>query len=282
MSKVVGVLSGKGGVGKTAVVANLGAAFAKDFESRAVILDANLGSSHLGMHLGMYGEDHATIKDVLDGGKQVAEAVHVHPSTGVRILPAPLKARQGAAPGRLKSIAGKLAQQYEIVIMDCPPGLGKEAVAAAGAIDSGIVVTTPDFPSVAAALKTVSLLGRMKKGVVGIVVNKASGKRHELTQREIESTCGVKVIASIPEDGSVPEGVSMGVPSVIMSPHSKASVAFKQLAARIAGSDYRPPGVLDRILSSVRGPAVKVDKEALMKSFSSAIKDDSGSQKRKR
>ncbi len=257
MSQVIGILSGKGGVGKTSVVANLGAALTNEFDKNIIILDANLNSSHLGLHLGMYEDLPVTLREVLKKNMPVSYAIYVHPSTGIRIVPAALSGDGvKVTTAKLRNITKKLTSDYELVIMDCPPGLGKESVTAIGAIDSGLIVTTPDFPAVADALKTVQLLERMGKKVIGLVVNKRKGEKYELTIKEIESTCGVKVISIIPEDNHVPEGISEGVPVVLLSPYSKASVAFKQLAATLVGETYSPGGIFDRIMSFFSRPKV--------------------------
>lgn len=79
----------------------------------------------------------------------------------------------------------------------------------------------------------------MNRKKVGVVVNKVRGEKYELTLKEIESTCGTKVIATIPDDNRVPESISEGVPVVIMAPYSRSNEAFKKLAGSLIGKDYR-------------------------------------------
>lgn len=255
MSQVIGVLSGKGGVGKTSVVANLGAALADEFDKNVIILDTNLNTSHLGLHLGLYEDLPVTLREVVKKNMPISYAIYVHPTTGIRLIPASLSGDGvNLTTGKLKAIAKRLKQDYEMIVMDCPPGLGKEVVTSISALDSALIVTTPDFPAVADALKTVNLLERMGKNITGIVVNKRRGEKFELTVKEIESTCGVKVIAIVPEDSHVPEGIAAGIPAVLNSPYSPAGVAFKQLAAKLIGQEYRSGGIFDRIKSMFSGP----------------------------
>lgn len=250
MSKIIGILSGKGGVGKTSLVANLGAALTNEFRKNVVIVDANVSSSHLGLHLGIYEDLPITMLDLLKKNMQVEHALYVHPSTGIKIVPASITGGLVTRLSKLKSIMYSLAKNHDFVIIDCPPGLGKEVVASISAIDSGIIITTPDFPSVADALKTIHLLDRMKKRVIGLVVNRHRGERYELTIPEIESICGIPVIATIPEDMRVAEGVSEGMPAVILYPHNRASHAFKKFAGGLVGEKYRPKNFLVRIFST--------------------------------
>lgn len=249
MSQVIGVLSGKGGVGKTTITANLGAALTNDFGKSVVVVDANLNSSHLGLHMGLYQDLPVTLREVLRKGLPVSYAVYVHPSTGVRIVPAALNS-EGLlpTPQKLREIVDKLRKDYEIIVMDCPPGLGSEVVTAITALDSAIVVTTPDFPSVADALKTVQLLEKMRKEIIGIVINKKKGKGYELTAKEVESTCGISVIGTIPEDKRVPEAIAEGIPVTLLYPNSIASVEIKRVAASLIGMQYRPASVIERLV----------------------------------
>lgn len=252
MSEVIGVLSGKGGVGKTTTVANLGAALSDEFDRNVVIVDTNLTTSHLGLHLGLYEDLPVTLREVVKKNMPISYAVYVHPPTGIRLVPASLSGEGvNLTSQKLKGIVKKLSHDYEFVIMDCPPGLGKEVVTSISAIDAALVVTTPDFPAVADALKTIDLLQKMRKRIIGVVVNKRRGQKYELSDREIESTCGARVIATIPDDARIPQGIAEGMPAVVFSPFSPASNAYKHLAAGLAGQEYRGGGIIDRLRSAL-------------------------------
>lgn len=263
MSQVIGVLSGKGGVGKTSVVANLGAALTDEFGKNVIILDTNLNTSHLGLHLGLYEDMPVTLREVVKKNMPISYAIYVHPTTGIRLVPASLSGDGvNLTTSKLRSITKRLKQDYELIVMDCPPGLGREVVTSISALDSAVIVTTPDFPAVADALKTVNLLERMGKNIIGIVVNKRRGEKYELSIKEIESTCGVKVIAVVPEDRHIPQGIAEGVPAVLMSPYAPASIALKQLAGKLVGQEYRPGGIFDRIMKVFSRPKVPEEAKA--------------------
>lgn len=237
------------------MVTNLAAALIGEFGKSVVILDSNINSSHLGLHLGIYEDPPVTIREIIKKKLPVSYGVYVHSITGIRIIPAPLSGEGlNLTTQMLKKFAKKLSTEYEIVIMDCPPGLGKDATTAIAALDSGIVVTTPEFPAVADALKTINLLNRMKKKVIGIIVNRKKGVRYELSIKEIESTCGVNVIGVIPEDKHVPEGVAEGLPVVVYAPYSPASAAFKEVAAEMIGVSYSSGGLFKKIAGAFSRP----------------------------
>ena len=64
-AKVFGIIALKGGVGKTTVVANLGAALAQEFHKRVLLVDANFTTPHLGLHVGMVRPSH-TLHNVIN------------------------------------------------------------------------------------------------------------------------------------------------------------------------------------------------------------------------
>ena len=86
----IGILSGKGGVGKTTLTSNLGAAMTRVFGKRVVIVDSNVRTSHLGLHLGLYEDLPLSLRDVLNNDVHPAYAIYVHPQTGIRVLPSTL------------------------------------------------------------------------------------------------------------------------------------------------------------------------------------------------
>lgn len=243
-SIAIGVLSGKGGVGKTTLVANLGASLASQFNKKVLIVDSNVKTSHIGLHLGLYEELPVTVREVLLKKVPVMHAIFFHPATGVRLLPAPLKGDVDLKD--LDSILKELKTAYEIILVDCAPGLGRDVVIAAKAIDKALLVTTPDLPAVTDVLKTIELLKKFKKDVIGIVLNRVKNEKHELTVEEIESTCGYDVLSVIPETNKIPESIAAGVP-LVMNSNCQAVVEFKALAASLIGAEYEPDGLWYRL-----------------------------------
>ena len=248
MSRVIGVLSGKGGVGKTTVVSNLGAVLTHDFRKNVLIFDSNLKTSHLGLHLGIYNQLSITLEDVLKKNIPPMQAIFIHPTTGMRLMPAPLAASDVKIT-KLKNVIDELKENYEIIVIDCAPGLGKEVMTAIKCIDEAIIITTPDLPAVTDALKTIDVLERLHKKILGIVLNKVRNESFELTSSEIESTCGCKVISTIPDSLKIPESISKGIPVTIYAGNSGVAVALKTLGAYLIGEEYLAPTIWDRLKS---------------------------------
>lgn len=246
---VIGILSGKGGVGKTMLVANLGTALASEFNKKVILVDGNIKTSHLGLHLGIYEELSVTLREVLLNKVPVMYAVFLHPSTGLRLLPAPMK--NSVNLKKMDRIIKELKTAYDPVLVDCAPGLGREAITAAKAIDKALLVTTPDLPAVTDALKTIDLLKKLKKDILGIILNRVRNERYELSIEEIESTCGYDVICEIPETNKIPESIARGLPVVSLYPDSSVSIKLKKLAAWLVGEEYTPTGFLYTLKSLI-------------------------------
>ncbi len=238
MTKYLGIISGKGGVGKSTSSINLAAAlnyFGKD----VIIVDGNLTTPNVGVHLG-FPVAPIHLHHVLQGKNNIKEAVYVHPQN-IKIVPGSIAladlrlTNPDRMPKALKELA-KLNPDY--VVIDGAAGLGREALAAIMAADALVVITNPELPAITDALKTVRLAEELNKEVLGVVVTKSTGSRLEVNLKNIESMLEKPVIGVIPYDESVKEALSMRDAVVFTHPKSKASVAYKKLASSIANASY--------------------------------------------
>ncbi|MEK6842996.1 MAG: AAA family ATPase, partial [Candidatus Micrarchaeota archaeon] len=146
--RIIGFLSGKGGVGKTTLTINLGAALSHFFKKKVVILDCNLTTSHLGLTLGIH---HAPIalNHVLRGEALLEDAIYPH-NSGMHVIPASLRMQEMAGVDLIKTkpIAKMLAKNYDFVLLDCGPGVGREALAGLNSSEELLFIATPTLPSV--------------------------------------------------------------------------------------------------------------------------------------
>jgi len=241
MRRVIGVVSGKGGVGKTTFVANVGLAVT-GFDEESIVIDADLFTSNLGLQLGLY-KSPLGLQDALEGGISVYDIIHTHHS-GLKIIPTSMYPshlfKKTVTPYRLKSL---LKDIYSLILIDSPPGLGKEVFFVLKACDEVLVVTNPDIPSVTDAMRVISAARELKKDPINIVVNRVKDD-YELKPEEIEMMCDAPVIGEIPEDKMIKRSLFEKTPLIHYSPHSPAAVAFKKIAANILGIDYKPPSLL--------------------------------------
>lgn len=238
MTRIICVASGKGGAGKTTIVANLGLALA-ELGKDVTILDANLTTPNLGIHLGvpLYP---TTLHDVLKGKANIKDAVYEHES-GLKIIPAGLSLNdlRGIDSRDLPNALLDLLGHSEIIIVDASAGLGREALSAIESSDEMILVTNPDLPSVTDALKAAKLAEQMGTRITGLAINRKKNKSHEMSSIEIQKMLdGIEILAEIPEDEGVQKSLSKRNPVVHHMPNSPASREIKRLAYHIAGYKY--------------------------------------------
>lgn len=237
MTRVIVVASGKGGVGKTTLAANLAVALAQ-FGKTVAVLDADVVMANLEIILGLRNPPVALI-DVLGGRLKLEDIMYEGPG-GVKIIPAgiSLNGFNEKNMEMLKAALMEIPKDIEILVIDAPAGRD-----AAMVMDGGqevLIVTMPEVSSVSDALKMKIMAERMGATVIGTILNRVENKPRELGIKEIENTLDSNVVSILPEDDVVKEAFSYEVPFVIRYPNSKPSKEIFKLAAGLIGRQYRP------------------------------------------
>jgi len=229
MTRVIAIIGGKGGVGKTTVTSNLAAALAK-LGNDVIAIDANLTTPNLGLHLG-YHLTPRNLHDVLKGETRIRNAIYAHP-LGFKVIPGSMSVNdlEDVDAARLPEVALNLIGKTDFILLDSAAGLGREAMSAMTTADEILVVTNPDLPSLADALKVVNVAKKRKKKVTGVIVNRRESKWYEVKKEEIEDMLSSPVIAEIPEDKNLPLSIRMKIPMVHLFPESEASIEINRIA----------------------------------------------------
>ncbi|MGC8812221.1 MAG: cell division ATPase MinD [Candidatus Aenigmatarchaeota archaeon] len=236
-SRAIGIVSGKGGVGKTVVTINLAASLTS-FGKNVIAIDADIKMSGLGLQLGMYYFP-ATLNDVLNDNEDILNAVYIHPS-GLRIIPASLSL-ESAKISNLSKVLSSNFFDNSLVLVDSPPGLDSHTIEVIKACKEVIIVTLPELPSVADALKTIEVCKEVGTKPIGIIVNRYRKEKEQLNYKEIESACELPVLGLVPEDKTIRKSIHKQLPAVFLNPYSSSSVEFKRIAAKILGFEYSVP-----------------------------------------
>lgn len=251
MSIKVAVTSGKGGVGKTTTVANLGIALAR-LGVDVTVVDANFSTPDLSMHFGSSATE-KTIHHALAGSVDLLDAVYIHPS-GLKIIPASiaLEDLEKLDYSKLKKLVDKIPG--EVILFDTAAGLGEEMQNIIRIADKTVVVTNPEWPAITDALKAAIVSESHGVPVDGVIVNKIGLDSFEPGSESIEAILDAPVIASIPHDHSIRKSISTKNPAVISSPSSKAAEAYNELAHSLIGLPYEKPGFsLERFIAKLFG-----------------------------
>ncbi|MCD6398616.1 MAG: cell division ATPase MinD [Candidatus Aenigmarchaeota archaeon] len=253
MGRVVSLVSGKGGVGKTTVSSNLGLVL-NNMGKKTILVDGNVTTPNLSIHLGipLYP---ITLHDVLKGNSDIREAMYVHP-TGLGIIPGGigLEDLENIDLNKVGAALNKIRNEADIILLDGAAGLGKEALKSIEVADDVIIVTNPNLPSVTEALKVKKIAEEFDKNVVGVIVNRVNGKKMELKDEEIEGMIELPVLVKIPEDPMILQSIHMKTPVVHFSPYSPSSLAFKKLGADLIGEEFEISGIgfIQRLMNWLR------------------------------
>jgi len=253
---VIAIMSPKGGAGKTVTTANLAVALSTEFNKKVLAIDTNITTASLGFHLNLF-YPKVTMYDVLRKNFYLGKAIYKF-NKNLDIIPASIKIEKGdkninIMQSNLKRIVdyfdillSQIVNKYDIVLLDSAPGFSAEAMATMQVADGILFVTNPEYPAIAATAKAVEYAKLLGIPMGGIILNKVLNKRYELTEEQIEKALNAKVIQKIPMDNKIPESIANKTPVVLSSPHTKSSIAYKELAGNIFGEEYRLK-VLDRL-----------------------------------
>ncbi len=238
MKNVVGIVSGKGGVGKTTITINLAAALVQ-FDRRVVIVDGNITTSNIGVQLGII-DYPQNIHKVLSGAVRITDAVFIHP-TKIHVISGSLSIAdaRNASVSSIKRHLTELSKHYDFVLVDTAPGLEERPMKIIESCGNVLIVTTPDLTSVTDTVRIIELLQRKKKSIAGIIINRHKGKDYEVTPEEIRRLYDIPVVAILPEDEHVQESISAQIPVVLSSPSCPVSKEFRRMAAEMGGISYR-------------------------------------------
>lgn len=246
MGKVIGVVSLKGGVGKTTTVGALGDSMA-NFGKKVLLVDSNLSAPNLGLHFGVVDID-KHINSVLARRANISDVIH--DMGKFDMIPASLNYKYFTNPLSLKDKIKTIKDDYDYIILDSSPSLGDETLGAMLASDSILVVSTPDHPTLSTTINASRLARQRGTPIGGIVLNKVYGKNFELSLDQIENHSSVPVVAVIPHDVHFSRALSQMKPYTSHKPKSKGSDEYMRLAAAILGEKYKPLR-LNRLLSSM-------------------------------
>ena len=238
----IAITSGKGGVGKTNVVANLSVALA-NMKKRVTILDADFGLANVDVLLGLAPEHN--LRDFIFGDLELEDIVVEGPA-GIRIIPASCGIEQMAAltlAQQRKLIRGlsRLGAQTDYLLIDTAAGISNNVINFLLAAGLVIVVTTPEPTAIVDAYLMVKILAHREPGkTVSILVNSVSGRDEANSVfRQIDSVSRrflsrpLELLGFIEKDKNVLEAVRQQNSVVNLYPQTAASRCIRTLARKL-------------------------------------------------
>lgn len=244
--KVITVTSGKGGVGKTTTAINLGAAL-NSFGKEVIVVDANLTTPNVGLHLGAPIVP-VNLNHVMLGKAKISDAIYEHES-GTKIIPSSLSVKElkRLNHSKLKEVSKKLKGMADYVIFDSAAGLGDEAIGSFEAADELVIVTNPEITAVTDALKAVKVAEDLGVKIRGVIVTRHTGDKNQMSILNIKEMLDLPILGVVPEDKNVLASLRNKDAVLHNYPYSKSSLAYKRIAAKIANVSYQEPSLLTRL-----------------------------------
>ncbi|MGQ9624020.1 MAG: Mrp/NBP35 family ATP-binding protein [Candidatus Bathycorpusculaceae bacterium] len=244
----VAVISGKGGVGKSTITANLAIAFAMHGHANSVgILDADIHGPSIPKILGLTGQR-------LQVGPP--GVFPVFGSLGIKVVSMDFLLPDENAPiiwrGPLKMTAIRqflsdiVWGELDILFIDLPPGTGDESLSIAQLLpemDGVIIVTIPSEVSQVVVKKAVAFSRRLGMPIIGVIENMSGficphcGSKIDIFQsgggKHMADSLGIPFIGSIPIDQKISKASDKGIPFIVEDPESPASKAFMEIAEKV-------------------------------------------------
>lgn len=237
MGETIAVASGKGGVGKTSIVAGLATCLAV-MGKRVLCIDSDIGLRNLDIVLGLSDKTSLDFADVLRGDCTLDRATVSHGEVrNLFLLNAPLSLPD-TDDTKFSSITGEANKIYDYVFIDCAAGLGRSLRMSAIAADRAIVVTTPDMTSLRDGARTAEIFEEYSVKKIGLVVNRVRlrllTKENSPNIDDAMDTVGIPLLGIVPEDERVITSPKYTKP-LIMRAADGAALAYYNIARRLTG-----------------------------------------------
>lgn len=208
MARTIVVTSGKGGVGKTTLTANIGRGLAS-LGQRVVMLDTDIGLNNLDVLLDIENKIVYDIVDVIENRCRPSQALIPDKMVnGLYLMPSAHSYNGSAINGQnIKALVRVLSQSFDYVIVDCPAGVEVGFHRAVSACSEAIVVTTPHISAIRDADKVITLLKSYQMKNINAIINRARGDlivNSEMVDIEdVGQILKVPVIGVVPEDDAI-------------------------------------------------------------------------------
>lgn len=264
-AKVITITSGKGGVGKTTVTANIAASLAMTGK-RVVAIDSDIGLRNLDVVMGLENRIVYDLVDVVEGRCRLNQAmIRDKRFPELYLIPAAqTRDKMAVSPSDMVLVCDQLRQDADYIIIDSPAGIERGFRNAIAPADQVLVVTNPEVSAVRDADRIIGLIEAEEKGPGQLIINRLKpsmvAKGDMLSVADVLDILAIDLLGVVPEDEAILVSSNRGLPVAMHATNSaSASQAFRNIARRLEGHevpimDLTPQnGLFNRLRNWVRG-----------------------------
>ena len=244
-SRVLVITSGKGGVGKTTAVANIGMSIAR-LGYRVALIDADIGLRNLDLLLGLENRVLYTAMEGIDGKCRLDQAlIRDKRWKNLALLPIS-KNRQRYNVNRtgMENLVKSIQDLgYHYILIDCPAGIDVGFMNAITPAKEAVIVTTPEITAIRDADRVTGLLESNNIFNVKLLINRVRPdmiKRNDMMSvKDVQEMLSIPLLGAVPEDTNVIVATNRGEPLVLRKKLTLSGIAFENAARRLIGrQDY--------------------------------------------
>ena len=241
--KVITITSGKGGVGKTTITANIASALAM-MGRKVVALDADIGLRNLDVVMGLENRIVYDLVDIVEGRCRLRQAmIKDKRQPELYLIPAAqTRDKMAVSPSDMILVCDQLRQEMDYIVIDSPAGIERGFRNAIAPADQVLIVTNPEVSAVRDADRIIGLIEAEEKGPGSLIVNRLKpemvARGDMLSVEDVLDILAIRLIGVIPEDESILISTNQGLPVAMTSVNgSSAGQAFRNVAGRIEGQE---------------------------------------------
>jgi pilus assembly protein CpaE len=247
-SRVISVVSPKGGVGKTTVATNLAVGLAQIAPQATVLVDLDIqfGDVASGLNLDPEYFLPSAVNGPASRDTMVLKTFLTLHETGLYVIAAPDSPvdADGITAADVRQLLRALAAEFRYVVVDTAPGLSEHTLAAMDETTDAVLLTSMDVPGLRGlrkeveTLRSLDLLAQRRQVVINFFDTSAG-----LSTDDIEATVGVPVDLVLPRSKAVPASVNLGVPLLQSGVRDPVTKQLRTLVDRLAEGADQPRAV---------------------------------------
>lgn len=240
--RVITITSGKGGVGKTTLSANVSAALAK-LGKKTIAVDTDVGLRNLDIVMGLENRIVFDLVDVVEGRCDLSKAcIRDRRIPTLQLLPAAqTRDKTAVSPNAMRKVCDDLRSLCDYVVIDSPAGIESGFETATIGADNVVIVVTPHVSSVRDADRVIGLLESRDKQDIHLVINRLEPEMVRsgdmLNISDVMEILAIDLLGIVPEDKYIVVSSNRGELATLNPDESPAGQEYQNIARRMLGEE---------------------------------------------